>query len=199
MKPRYRHWYRSHCVPRWKRSFYRLCCAATTHVLGWLVRCQRVARMGKPAYRTRGLSRSTQFFRSTHAGVTCILGPHLGDDAIELVLRLGKCLSRLFGELKGCVDGRSEHRGDSPSQPGHVFRRSYGGNAQSETGQRSSFERCGSCRDGDNSRRGLVDPAIFTPGCLLAVLFPAVSSTSLRCCSRCSRARSFWPRSATST
>jgi hypothetical protein len=49
--------------------------------------------MGKPAYRTRGLSRSTQFFRGTHAGVTCILGPHLDDDAIELVLRGGGGLS----------------------------------------------------------------------------------------------------------
>ena len=34
------------------------------------------------------------------------------------------------------------------------------------------LKKCGSCRDGDNSRGGHVDPAIFSPGCLLAVLFP---------------------------
>ena len=95
--------------------------------------------MGKPAYRTRGLSRSTQFFRGSHAGVTCILGPHLGDDAIELVLRPGKCLSRLFGELKVAWTVDLNIRVMAPSQPGHVFRRSYGRNAQSETGQQSDI------------------------------------------------------------
>ena len=101
--------------------FYRLCCAATTHFPGWLVRCQRVARIGKSAYRTRGLSRDAQFFRGPHAGVACILGPHLGDDVIDLVLRLGKRLSRFPGELTGRADGRSEHRGDRPSEPRTYF------------------------------------------------------------------------------
>ncbi len=128
------------------------------------MRCQRVARIGQSADRTRGLSRSAQFFRSAHAGVACILGPHLGDDAIDLVVRLGECLPRLPGELIGCTDGRSEHRGDRPGQPGNVFRCSYRGDAQSETRQKSRFKQCGSCRDGDNRRCGLVDPARFSPG-----------------------------------
>ena len=178
-------------------QFYRLCCAATTHVPGWLVRCQRVAQIGKPAYRTRGLSRSAQFFRGSHAGVICILGPHLGDDAIDLVLRLGKCLSRLPGELIGRADGRSEHRGDRPSEPRHIFRRSYGGNAESETGQKRRFEKCGSCRDGDNGRRGLVDPAIFSS----AVSWPSCSRPS--CTSGLSLAgasvRPFWVGSSSSS
>src|ERR1700723_3594274 len=105
---------------------------------------------GAPAPVRWDLSRSAQFFHGPRAEMTGVLGPHLGDDAIDLVLRLGKCLSRLPGELIGRADGRSEHRGNRPSEPRHIFRRCYGGNAESETGQKRRFEKCGSCRDGDN-------------------------------------------------
>jgi hypothetical protein len=107
------------------------------------------------------LSRSAQFFSGSHAGVTGILGPQFGDDVVNPVLRLGKCLPRFFGEVGGGADGRFEHRGNRPGQRGRVVWHSYSGNAQSETGQKSRFEKCGSCRDGDDGRRGLVDPAIF--------------------------------------